>query len=427
MNTRTLKTKVSLIGTFIWSIAAMFYLYEFFLRNVLGTVAGQVIKELHLNPETFALLGTAYFVIYGVMQIPVGILCDKFGVKNNMLLALALCVISSLMLAFSNHFAVALISRMLMGLGSAFAFVCLLVIVINWFPREYFGFFTGISQLVGTLGPLLAAGPLMTFIISMHETWRAPLIDASFFGGLLFILALFFVKTKPRNAKSIFFIERTEPVKLQIKRLIKSKQAWLIAVYSSLAFAPIGFLGAVWGTEYMELKGFSDSEAAYLISISWIGYAIGCPLLGLFTDLIKRRKPALIIASIAGFVSMLGIILCTNTNFVFYSILFLALGVAAAGQNIGFPTIIENVDQNIKSSAIGFNNASIMIVSAILPLLVSWFIYKQAGDSQLVTHDFIVGFMIIPLMYIVCLIISLFFIKETYCKPQKEAIILEKK
>ena len=45
MNTRTLKTKVSLIGTFIWSIAAMFYLYEFFLRNVLGTVAGQVIKE----------------------------------------------------------------------------------------------------------------------------------------------------------------------------------------------------------------------------------------------------------------------------------------------------------------------------------------------------------------------------------------------
>ena len=82
------KSPISALGLLIWGLAAFFFLYEFFLRTFIGSVAHQVIHDLRLNAETFAILGSAYYIAYGVMQVPVGILVDKFGVKLIMTFAI---------------------------------------------------------------------------------------------------------------------------------------------------------------------------------------------------------------------------------------------------------------------------------------------------------------------------------------------------
>ena len=63
--------KITILGSFIWLVATLFFLYEFFLRTFVGTLAYQIISELHLSLEEFSLLGTAYFISYSLMQIPV--------------------------------------------------------------------------------------------------------------------------------------------------------------------------------------------------------------------------------------------------------------------------------------------------------------------------------------------------------------------
>lgn len=421
------QVRISLLGSFIWLLAAIFFLYEFFLRTFVGTVAHQIIPDLHLSLEKFSLLGTAYFVAYGFMQIPVGILCDKFGAKKMMIFATFICAFATFLFAHAVSFAAAFLSRFFMGFGSSFAFVCLLVITLNWFPRKYFGFFAGASQFVGTMGPLLAAGPLMSAMLALHESWRSALAQTASFGIVLAILILLFVKNKPaRQEKQIIFLKKHEPIKLQLKRLVKNNQAWLIAFYSALVYIAIALLAAVWGTDYLEAKGFQQTNAAYIISISWIGYAIGCPVLGIISDTMRRRKPVLIFAAILGLVSMLLITFWPIAAFWIFSIAFFCLGVAASGQNIGFAAITEQVDSRIRSTALGLNNGAIVLFSSIMPPVSGWILEVSASShaNNLIAADFLWVFLILIFFYIAAAIISSIFLKETYCKPQKEVDFL---
>lgn len=423
------KSPLSPLGLIIWGIAALFFLYEFFLRTFVGTVARQVIPDLKLNAETFAILGSAYYVAYAIMQIPVGILVDKFGVKRLMIVATLVCAGATFLFANAQGFTSALISRLLMGFGSSFAFVCLLVIAITWFPRKYFGFFAGTSQFIGTMGPFLAAGPLIAFMNSYHESWRLALRNIAGFGVVLSILIMFIVKNKPRKEKeTLIYLKQSEPLKFLLLKLIKNKQAWLIAFYSASVYTSLALLGAIWGTDYLQTRGLSQTRAAEMVSLAWLGYAIGCPLLGAFSDISKRRKPTIIFCSTLGLISVTIIIYLplSNTHWLYGLFLFI-LGLAASGQNLGFATISEQVEFTTRATALGLNNGIITSFGIIVPPLASYFIYLSSGGNteNLKPENFIIGFSIMPLMYLISLIISTVFLKETYCKPQKDAIILK--
>ncbi|MAZ39828.1 MAG: MFS transporter [Legionellales bacterium] len=419
------KNKLSLLGFIIWFLAALFFLYEFFLRTFVGSLAPQIIPDLHLNAETFALLGSAYYIAYGAMQVPVGILADKFGVKKIMIFATLLCAVATYLFANSTSFGLAFITRMMMGLGSSFAFVCLLVIAVTWFPRKYFGMFAGASQFIGTMGPLLAGGPLVLFLQETHSSWRYTLSLVAGFGIILCLLIIFIVRSKPRDGeRHLIYLEKKTDLKKSLLSLVSNRQAWSIALYSAANYVPIALLGAVWGTSFLEAQGLTQSQAADVISLSWLGYAIGCPLVGATSDFTHRRKPLLILCAILGLVITSVVTYMPNLSLYIYAGLFFMLGLAASGQNIGFATISESVDLGAKATALGMNNGAITLASAIIPPLVSYFINLSAGGhiSHLQPENFYMAFALLPILYLIALGLSTFVIKETYCKPQKAVI-----
>ncbi len=422
------KSSYWVLGIVIWSIAALFFLYEFFLRTFVGSVAHQIIPDLGLNAETFSIIGSAYYVAYAFMQIPVGILADKFGVKINLLFATLICALATWYFANATDFITAFIGRIAMGFGSSFAFVNLLIITITWFPPKYFGFFAGLSQLVGTMGPLLAAGPLIALMKGLDETWRAALTQIAVFGLILAILVLFFVKNKPRDSSlNLIFLSSKEPLKVRMLKLIRNQQALFIALYSAAVYVPIALMGAIWGVDYLQACGLSQAYAANVISISWLGYAIGCPMLGAISDLTKRRKPILLLSALLGVFSTSIILYIHLSNMPWlYIILFFCLGLAAAGQNLGFATIAEHVDFSTRATALGLNNASITLFSAIIPPIASYFIYQAVGNNiaKATPADFAAGLSVMPFLYLLAGLIALTLIKETFCKAQLDTIKL---
>lgn len=427
---QSVEQKIKLMGLLIWAIAAAFFLYEFFLRTFVGSIAHQLITDLHLNVEQFTLIGSAYYIAYGLMQMPVGVLADKFGVKKIMIFATMICALSTFLFAHSQTFFYAVLGRLFMGLGSSFAFVCLLVLVSNWFPKRYFGFFAGVSQFVGTLGPVLAGGPLIAWLVDKHLPWRLALSNIAFFGVVLAFLILCFVKNKPKGTQeTVLFLAKNETVMTRLKRLFKTKQAWVVAIYSASVYVSIEVMAAVWGTDYLQAVGLSQKSAAYMMSIAWIVYAIGCPGFGFLSDLTKRRKPFLVLCAVLGLVSMSGILYGHFTSTAAYQILFAMLGLAATGQNIGFAAIAEHASADVKASALGLNNGLIMLSTAVLPFVTGLIISSVSGshDAQHMSlHAFVWGLSLLPFVYLVSLVVSVFFFKETYCKPQKELIILRK-
>ncbi|PIQ42511.1 MAG: MFS transporter [Gammaproteobacteria bacterium CG11_big_fil_rev_8_21_14_0_20_46_22] len=425
---QAIQQRITILGLWVWFIAALFFLYEFFLRTFVGSIAHQVIADLHLTIEQFTLIGSAYYFAYAAMQMPVGVLADKFGVKLNMIVATLACAAATFLFAHSTGFASAVLGRVLMGLGSSFAFVCLLVIASNWFPRQYFAFFAGASQFIGTMGPVLAGGPLITWLVDTHTNWRIALSGIALFGLVLSILSLLFVKDKPKGAKKrLLFLSKTEPILFRLKHLFKTPQTWVVALYSATNYVSIAAIAAVWGTDFLQAKGLPQQSAAYMISIAWIAYAIGCPGFGFLSDLSRRRKPYFILCALLGLMSTLLIIYAPIHAMWQYEALFFMLGLAATGQNLGFAAIAEHNAPDVKASALGLNNGVIVLLGAILPLLIGAVIthVSHGGNADhLSVLDFQYGLAFLPLMYVIALVLSLFFFKETYCRPQNEMLIL---
>ena len=428
---KNFRSSFPILGLIIWSLAALFFLYEFFLRTFVGSVANQVIPDLNLNAETFSIIGSAYYIAYGAMQVPVGILADKFGVKRIMIFATLLCAGSTFLFAHATGFYTAFLSRLLMGFGSSFAFICLLVVAVTWFPRKNFAFFAGSSQFIGTMGPLLAGGPFIALMARFHTTWRVALSAIGIAGVILTILTILIVKNKPRDAETtLIYLKQEATLSDRLRRLVQNNQAWLVAAYSATVYISLALLGAIWGTAYLQALGFSQKTAAYIVSFAWLGNAVGCPLLGAISDTIKRRKPLLIFCGLLGLFTTIGIVYLPIAHLSWvYGLLFFCLGMAAAGQNIGFAAISEHVDLATRATALGLNNGSMTLFAAIIPPIVSYFIFLSArgNDHHLQYHNFVLGFSIMPILYISSVILALFFIKETYCRPQKEMIILKVK
>lgn len=421
--------KIRTIGVFIWLIAASFFLYEFFLRTVLASVQTPVMESLHLNAETFSILGSCYYLTYGLMQIPVGVIVDRIGVKLTMAFATAVCAGSALLFAASQDFWMGLSARMLMGFGSSFAFITLLVIVREWFPRKYFGFFAGLSQFVGTLGPILAGGPLVALLDDANMTWRTIIAATGFIGFGLTLLSLLFVRgKKPDNPDALLLLPPKVSLKEQILTLLSNRQAWFVALYSALIYTAIATLGAMWGENVLEAKGLSSKLAGDAASVLWIGYAIGCPITGLISDCLKRRKIVLVGLAVMAFAATASLQFFQSGGFLLFGTIFFFIGFSGGAQNVGFAMIVEKVSERLSATSMGLNNGLMLLFDTANPIIFGFLVTLTLKDKSTTVFDaenFRYALTYIPVLCLIALLVSLICLKETYCKSQQEVLIVD--
>lgn len=412
--------KISLIGIFIWSLAVLFLFYEFFSRIFLGTIAKEVMHDLHISIVQFGAIGAAYYLAYGLMQMPVGILTEKIGARITLSVACCICAIGMFWLEFSYSFYPALFSRVLVGFGSAFALVSLLILALNWFPRQYFGLFCSIALVLGAVGPILAGGPLAYIHDLFGGDWRLILFWVGSFGIILSLCLALFIRNKPeeRKAERSLFEGSPSPIKKQWSGLFKNRQAWLVAIYSGALYVSLPLLSAYWGTTYLETRGFPKTRAAFIISMVWVGFSLGNLFVGKCSEVIKRRKPFLSYFSLLGMVATIYILYLPIPYEFLWILLFFLVGLATAPLGVAYAVIIEVTPRNLHAAALGFKNTLVMLLAGIIPFVVSYLIHHSFQSSEKITlteSQFLVGFTIMPLAYAVAAAIAHFGIKETYC------------
>ena len=423
------KLDVTLLGVLVLALATLYYFYELFLRVILGTIATEIMFDLHLGAEQFALIGSAYYLTYSIMQTPVGILVDRYGVRILLSLACIICNVGVFGFAFANGFMFALICRFLIGLGSAFAFVSILMLALNWFPRHLFAFLAGLIQFLGSIGPFLGGAPLSYMLSKMNNNWRLALIYIGIFGIVLNLLIALFVRTFPKGNKAdLIFLQRGESLFKKLKELVKNVQVWWTVFFAGCIYSAMPVLGAFWGTSYLRSRGFDRGMSAFIISMIWIGLAVGCPSIGKLSDSMKRRKSPLI------FVSLLGVFV---SSFVLYSraqseillcSLFFLIGFACSGQSLSFAIITEHVPKKLHATAIGLNNSMITFFATIVPPIVSILIQSASPANAKVFSEaaFEKGLLVLPICYFLAFLLVIFGVKETFCRQQNELFPLER-
>tara|TARA_R110002126_G_scaffold273866_1_gene418706 strand:- start:248816 stop:250099 length:1284 start_codon:yes stop_codon:yes gene_type:complete len=418
------ETQFTIKGFVVWSVCVLFFLYEFFLRVSLGSFQHPLMHDLHLSAFEYSLLSsTLFFVIYGIMQIPVGLIIDKIGLKKSLMIGAAICALASFSFAFASTFWLAVVARVLMGLGASFGFLSLLVAVNDWMPHRHNALFIGLSQFIGTMGPMFAAGPLESYTSSGHIAWQLVFKVLGFIGIALFVMIILFVDNRHETAEKYSILKRPESTKRSLLKLFSRAQAWYIALFSASVYLIIEYLSENEGRVFIVLKGFSENFASYMITLSWLGYALGCPLLGFLSDYTQRRKPVLVAAAAMSVISMLLIIFSNHR----YGLIigFFMLGFSASGQSVGFAIISEQFKQQFIGIGLALNNALIMVLSAINAPLIGWIIDRSRSAANFGLHTYQYAFLILLFIAMISFIFSFFFIKETFCKSAVDFSVLD--
>ena len=304
-------------STLIVILILLIFFVISFLTNILGPIIPDLIDSFHLSIGLAGFLPFAFFVAYGVMSIPSGVMVEKNREKRVLIWAFLLAFAGALLFAIIPGFSVALLSLFLIGIGMA-----MLQVVINPLLRvaggeEHFAFNSVLAQLffggASFLSPLLYSylvkhvhsGDTSAIITLFNQLVPADLKWVSLywvFAGtaLLMVIIIWFVRFPAVDLKDD---ERIDTGKA-FKDLLGNRKVWLF-FFGIFAYVGTEQGIANWISKFLQTYHGVDpaTTGATVISYFWGLLTVGC-LLGLLLLKIFDSRVVLIIFTVGAILSL---------------------------------------------------------------------------------------------------------------------------
>jgi MFS family permease len=411
----------SLINPYtIIAVAALFYLYEFFIRVSPSVITNELMRDFQIHAGYLGFLSSLFYYSYTAMQIPAGLLGDKYGPRIVLTIAALICSIALLIMAYANQPEMIGISRLLIGFACSFGYIGPLRLATTWFPKEKFSMITGFIQALGCLGATMGTGPI-SYLTTAYG-WRSIIFYSGVFGILLAIMFLTIVRDKPKTRK----IKKKNLSEYKILKYVLIKhQTWITGILGFCFWSPIAVFAELWGVPFlMELHHTTAPNISSFIIWIWIGIAIGAPFFGWYSNYLCSRKKPILIAFTLGAISTIGIVFFHPLGSLPMDILMFIFGLSASGMVITFGVVSDNNPEDVAGTAIGFNNMAVILGATILQPITGY-ILSLLWDGKVVDahpvyglDGYMLSFTIMPLFYIVGFITCHFYLQETMCKKQ---------
>lgn len=402
---------------FVWFVGACFFFYKYLVQVSPSVMTTDLMHAFQVNGVGLGNLSACYFYAYLLMQIPVGLLLDKYSPRFLTTLAILIVALSTFVFSEATSLTLACVSRACIGLGAAFAAVSCFKAASLWFPAKRFALVSGMCMTAAMMGAV--GGELPLSLLVQHFGWRAALKVVAGLGFILSIIYVVTIRDKPQVATPVL-VEKNK--KMNPFLILKSKQAWLLSLYSGLAFAPVSVFGGLWGVPFLQqVYHFSASDAAMSVSWIFIGFAIGAPLLGWLSDLIGMRKPLMMFGTLLAMSCLMMVMYGPNINPDAVSVYLCLFGFGASGFFISFAMIREGFPLILSATVLGFMNTFDSICEAVSEPIVGLFLdwtwsgSALAGIHQFTAHGYKLALLLLP-VYLVSAFVILVFIKETHCK-----------
>lgn len=411
-----------LTASIVCLLGAMFYLYEFVIQVSPSVMTQQLMRDLSVDAAGLGIISSAYYYAYTPMQLPAGLLYDRFGPRILITIMVTVCALGAFFFGVTDTVWLAALGRFLMGIGSAFAFIGVAMLVARWFPPAYFACLLGIAQLMSSVGAITGEVALSPLVQTYG--WRQS-INVTAAVGLVLALVVWLVVRDGPNGKLVSEKLKKDEVGewRRLKSVLAGHQMWLIALYGFMVWAPILVFASLWGNPFlMAHYGFDDNTAANLIAMIWIGIGVGSPLGGWWSDRIGRRCFPLAVFGFIGVVSALFVLFFTLPIPLLYLVMF-AFGFAAGGQTLAFGLVKDIVRPESVGTAVGFTNLAVVAGGMILQPLTG-FILRFNWEGRMLdgipvytAQDYRIALLAVPVCYFIAMLVSFTSLKETHCKP----------
>jgi MFS family permease len=280
----------------MWGLGVSVYLVAVFHRSTLGVAATEAFSRFGINASALSTFVMLQMIVYVGMQIPVGVLADRFGPKRMLLTGLVLIVLGQTAFALSTAFVPALGARALIGCGDAMTFVSVLRLAVSWFPSRRVALVSQLTSALGVAGNLASAIPLT--ILLHRYGWTPAFLSATGVAVVAFVIVAPTLKNSPPGTVATSTPPGTAEILGQLKAAWRTPSTRLGLWLHFASQFPTNVFVLLWGVPFLvQGQGLSAGAASALLTttlLATVGYG---PLLGRF---IARRPDLLLHACLAG-------------------------------------------------------------------------------------------------------------------------------
>ncbi len=254
-----------------------------------------------LTAAELSLLTALYLWPFAFMQPVAGVLTDRLGPRRSVTIFLIIAGLGQLLLAMAPDFALALLGRACTGIGASILYVAAAKIMAQWFRRREFGTLTGAWTSVANLGGIAAAAPLAALLSLIG--WRASFGVMGVAVLATALLVFVFVRDSPADLGWPTLIDPDEPIQSagatrplpffeSLRIVLREPNTWLLGGYAFLLFGTMTMMQGLWAVPYlMDINGYTQQEAANILTLWAVGLIVGCTLWGYVADrVVKTRK-----------------------------------------------------------------------------------------------------------------------------------------
>ncbi|MCP4327634.1 MAG: MFS transporter [Alphaproteobacteria bacterium] len=301
-----------------------------FYRSAVAVIAPDLAVELSLSPEALGAVGGGFFIGIAAMQLPVGILLDRFGARRTTPLLLALAVIGAVEFSQAHGFWGLLFGQVLIGMGCAGVFMGALVTISRWFPVQRFAMVGSFVVAISGIGLLLSATPLawVSELIGWRHAFLLVAAATALFGAFVFILA--------RDAPPDHDYHRRPPESLAstmrgLREIFRHHDLPALLAITFVAYAAVFAVRGLWGGPYLSdvhgLGPVARGNVLFFLSLGTIG---GILIFGPLDSFLGRRRMLILGGATLSVLILTALALAPSLPIVVVTLLFALLGASGA-------------------------------------------------------------------------------------------------
>ncbi|HCP34141.1 MAG TPA: MFS transporter [Deltaproteobacteria bacterium] len=414
----------------IWSSGSLFFLLGFFHRMAPAVLHRELTIDFSLSASSLGGLTSLYFYSYTAMQIPTGLLADRFGPRRLLTVGLASTALSSVFFALAQDLFWAGIARFLIGGSVAIAFVTTLKLSSHWLPQKRYAFAAGLLLVAGMTGAVFAGFPLHT--ASLIFGWRDVTMASALLAALMAGMVFWYVRDDPteKGFKSYSLEDPGKPqsdkVLDSLRRVFTYRNTWYLFI------APGGVVGAVltfsglWGVPFLsDVYHLDNATAAFLCSVVMLALALSGPAFSLVSERILLRRMPYLIGSIISLISWTLIFWIPNWSIGALSTLLFLAGFFSGGMILGFAQGKETLPPSLSGTVTGVINMGVLTGPMLLQPLVGVMLdFTNKTESQTLEgvrvftfEDYQIAFLPL-LLWLMLSVFMLFLSRESFCRQQ---------
>jgi predicted MFS family arabinose efflux permease len=369
------------------------YAIAFLQRVSPQSVSLSFMQDFGTDAAGVAMLASSYFWGYTLMQIPAGLLVDRYGVKRVVLFSMAASALGSAAFALAPNLLNVFAARLVVACGDALVFTALLKLVAQSFSDERFGIMSGISQVSGYVGGVVATTPLAAAVSGFG--WRACFLFIACVGVANLAVASLALKPDPaaRSNKTL------KSVLAASRQAISQIANWGCAMSFASHFAVVTTLSGVWGIPMVaHFFNISPSAAGAPLLAFMVGNALGSIFLGHAADRAAAALDSALIRICLLRMLLIAMLLPPFAHafgFVYVAVVFAVLGLVAGGT---VPLVLKctkrlytaeliGVGASVNTTAAGIFAGASQPVIAFAMVAVSGFAGSGSGPNPAAVSD----------------------------------------